>query len=130
MEIEWKGEKGSVHEIGYNKADPEVRPPSLPPFLLSKLTDVPPRHFTYPSFRPSLQHALVKVDPQYFRPTEVELLLGDPAKAKKVIGYVPPSLPPSPPLYLPFFPPPPPKTLLIHLSLSSNAAQVGVRGIV
>ena len=29
---------------------------------------------------------LVKIDPQYFRPTEVELLLGDPAKAKKVIG--------------------------------------------
>eukprot|EP00934_Nitzschia_sp_Nitz4_P006738 Nitzschia sp. Nitz4//scaffold48_size128905//110839//112177//NITZ4_003620-RA/size128905-processed-gene-0.123-mRNA-1//-1//CDS//3329553042//6728//frame0 len=30
---------------------------------------------------------LVKIDPQYFRPTEVELLLGDPAKAKKMLGW-------------------------------------------
>ena len=27
---------------------------------------------------------LVEVDPQYFRPTEVELLIGDPSKSKKV----------------------------------------------
>lgn len=31
--------------------------------------------------------ALVKVDPRYFRPTEVDLLLGNPAKAKKVLGW-------------------------------------------
>jgi GDPmannose 4,6-dehydratase len=30
---------------------------------------------------------LVKVDPRYFRPTEVELLLGDPAKARRVLGW-------------------------------------------
>ncbi len=30
---------------------------------------------------------LVAVDPRYFRPTEVDLLLGDPAKAKKVLGW-------------------------------------------
>ncbi len=30
---------------------------------------------------------LVDVDPRYFRPTEVEFLLGDPAKAKKVLGW-------------------------------------------
>ena len=30
---------------------------------------------------------LVKVDPRYFRPTEVELLIGDPAKAKRVLGW-------------------------------------------
>jgi GDPmannose 4,6-dehydratase len=30
---------------------------------------------------------LVKVDPRYFRPTEVELLLGDPSKARKVLGW-------------------------------------------
>jgi len=29
----------------------------------------------------------VKIDPQYFRPTEVELLLGDPAKAEKALGW-------------------------------------------
>lgn len=32
---------------------------------------------------------VVRVDPRYFRPTEVELLLGDPAKAKRVLGWVP-----------------------------------------
>ncbi len=32
---------------------------------------------------------IVKVDPHYFRPTEVETLLGDPAKAKKKLGWVP-----------------------------------------
>lgn len=30
---------------------------------------------------------LVEIDPQYFRPTEVEILLGDPAKAKAVLGW-------------------------------------------
>ena len=31
--------------------------------------------------------SLVRVDPNYFRPTEVELLLGDPSKAKKMLGW-------------------------------------------
>jgi GDPmannose 4,6-dehydratase len=30
---------------------------------------------------------LVKVDPRYFRPTEVDLLLGDPSKARNVLGW-------------------------------------------
>lgn len=30
---------------------------------------------------------LVKVNPKYYRPAEVELLLGDPTKAKKVLGW-------------------------------------------
>jgi GDPmannose 4,6-dehydratase len=32
---------------------------------------------------------VVKVDPRYFRPTEVETLLGDPSKAKEKLGWVP-----------------------------------------
>lgn len=32
---------------------------------------------------------LVKVDPTYFRPTEVELLIGDASKAKQVLGWEP-----------------------------------------
>ena len=32
---------------------------------------------------------LVRVDPRYFRPTEVETLLGDPLKAKERLGWVP-----------------------------------------
>jgi GDPmannose 4,6-dehydratase len=31
----------------------------------------------------------VKVDPRYFRPAEVDLLLGDPSKAKRVLGWTP-----------------------------------------
>ncbi len=30
---------------------------------------------------------LVSIDPRYFRPTEVEQLLGDPAKAKRKLGW-------------------------------------------
>ena len=32
---------------------------------------------------------VVRVDPRYFRPTEVETLLGDPSKAKADLGWVP-----------------------------------------
>jgi GDPmannose 4,6-dehydratase len=32
---------------------------------------------------------IVKIDPRYFRPTEVETLLGDPSKAKVKLGWVP-----------------------------------------
>jgi GDPmannose 4,6-dehydratase len=31
----------------------------------------------------------VKIDPRYFRPTEVETLLGDPSKAKAELGWEP-----------------------------------------
>ena len=30
---------------------------------------------------------LVEIDPRYFRPTEVDLLIGDPSKAKKLLGW-------------------------------------------
>jgi GDPmannose 4,6-dehydratase len=33
--------------------------------------------------------AVVKIDTRYYRPTEVETLLGDPAKAKEKLGWVP-----------------------------------------
>ena len=32
---------------------------------------------------------VVQVDPRYFRPTEVESLLGDPTKAKQKLGWTP-----------------------------------------
>ena len=35
------------------------------------------------------QKCIVEVDPQYFRPAEVETLLGDPTKAKERLGWVP-----------------------------------------
>ena len=33
--------------------------------------------------------AIVRVDPRYFRPAEVETLLGDPSLAKEKLGWVP-----------------------------------------
>jgi GDPmannose 4,6-dehydratase len=32
---------------------------------------------------------IIGIDPQYFRPTEVELLIGDPTKAKEELGWKP-----------------------------------------
>jgi GDPmannose 4,6-dehydratase len=32
---------------------------------------------------------IVRIDPRYFRPTEVETLLGDPTKAKQTLGWEP-----------------------------------------
>ena len=32
---------------------------------------------------------VVKVDPAYYRPTEVDLLLGDPTKAREKLGWIP-----------------------------------------
>jgi GDPmannose 4,6-dehydratase len=46
---------------------------------------------THSTFQPSnlLGQTLVKVDPSYFRPTEVDLLLGDPTKSKTQLGWEP-----------------------------------------
>lgn len=48
-------------------------------------------HSTAKSFVNSLTEGdiIVEVDPRYFRPTEVETLLGDPALAKNELGWVP-----------------------------------------
>ena len=37
----------------------------------------------------SVGDVVVRIDPRYFRPAEVETLLGDPAKAKEKLGWVP-----------------------------------------
>lgn len=41
--------------------------------------------------QPHLQadQVIVRVDPRYFRPSEVETLLGDPSKAKRDLGWIP-----------------------------------------
>lgn len=39
--------------------------------------------------QPKIGDILVKVDERYFRPTEVELLIGDPTKSKEQLGWVP-----------------------------------------
>jgi GDPmannose 4,6-dehydratase len=39
--------------------------------------------------KPEGDGLIVEVDPRYFRPTEVETLLGDPSKAKAKLGWAP-----------------------------------------
>jgi len=66
MQIRWEGT--GVNEIGYAKIPviaSEARQSASP--------DVP----------------IIRIDPRYFRPTEVETLLGDPTKAKQKLGWVP-----------------------------------------
>ncbi len=41
------------------------------------------------SHQDKVRKLIVQVDPRYFRPTEVETLLGDPTKAKKKLGWTP-----------------------------------------
>jgi GDPmannose 4,6-dehydratase len=64
MNIRWEGQ--GLNEVGY------LWPPS-------------PRSS---SAGGEGEKAIVKVDPRYFRPTEVETLLGDPTKAKEKLGWV------------------------------------------
>lgn len=44
---------------------------------------------SHPDFQLLPGKEIVAVDPQYFRPTEVELLLGDPTKANEELGWQP-----------------------------------------
>ncbi len=41
------------------------------------------------NYQLELGREVVKVDPKYYRPTEVDLLLGDPSKAKNKLGWKP-----------------------------------------
>jgi GDPmannose 4,6-dehydratase len=64
IELAWEGE--AVDEIGRVASITGDKAPRL------KVGDV-----------------IVKIDPRYFRPTEVETLLGNPAKAKEKLGWTP-----------------------------------------
>lgn len=67
MTIRWEG-KG-IDEVGY-----WTNPPKYLADKVNKgIYDIP----------------IVKIDPRYFRPAEVDTLLGDPAKAKEKLGWVP-----------------------------------------
>ncbi len=61
IELEFKGE--GVDEKGYVKS------------------------CSNPEFQLELGKEVLAVDPKYFRPTEVDLLIGDPTKAKTKLGW-------------------------------------------
>ena len=74
VDIEWRGsgikEKGVVADITW-------------PPVLDKYEGHQPLHTIKKG------QTLVTVDPRYFRPTEVDTLLGDPTKAKQKLGWTP-----------------------------------------
>lgn len=44
---------------------------------------------SHPDYQLEIGKTVVKIDPEYFRPTEVDLLIGDPTKAKTQLGWKP-----------------------------------------
>lgn len=83
--IEWKGkgieEKGLIANIDKSKTEE----------FLERLKD---GHPDLKDFRLDLSHLepgqiVVEVDPRYFRPTEVDILLGDASKAREKLGWEP-----------------------------------------
>ena len=42
-----------------------------------------------PNFKLPIGKVVLSIDEKYFRPTEVDLLLGDPSKAEKQLGWKP-----------------------------------------
>jgi GDPmannose 4,6-dehydratase len=47
------------------------------------------KNCTNPEYQLEIGKEIVAVDPKYYRPTEVELLIGDPTKSKEKLGWVP-----------------------------------------
>lgn len=80
IQLEWKGkgaqEKGIIKEINWDKGNKLLNPGK------SK------SEYRY-SFSNKLRKGktVLAIDPEYYRPTEVDLLIGNPAKAKKVLGW-------------------------------------------
>ena len=64
MEIEFSGE--GLDEVGIVKKINKEKTPAL-----------------------SEGQTIIRIDPRYFRPAEVETLLGDPTKAKEMLGWAP-----------------------------------------
>jgi GDPmannose 4,6-dehydratase len=87
VEIEWKGigieEKGIISEIRDQRS--EVYPPSAAP----EATRAGDRDHGEGKRALRAGDVVVQVDPRYFRPTEVDELLGDVSKAKKELGWEP-----------------------------------------
>ena len=80
MQLKWEGE--GVSEVAYwiNRPSREgalKARRSLPEEVLSGCGNQ------------ETNQVIFRIDPRYFRPTEVETLLGDPSKAKEKLGWVP-----------------------------------------
>lgn len=80
IDLEWKGkgvnEKGVIKRIDFEKAKS----------LIDYNKNSKLYKFDFTS-RLKKGTTVVTVNPNYYRPTEVELLIGDPTKAKKLLGW-------------------------------------------
>jgi GDPmannose 4,6-dehydratase len=80
IEITWKGkdenEKGYVKKVNWDKAKS----------LIDYGTSAAQYKFNF-THKLKKDTEIVAIDPNYYRPTEVELLIGNPAKAKKLLGW-------------------------------------------
>ncbi|HOS41406.1 MAG TPA: GDP-mannose 4,6-dehydratase, partial [Spirochaetota bacterium] len=78
VSVEWKGE--GVHEKGKIAAiDKDA--------FMKAIDDAALAEKALKSLKTGA--IVVEVDPRYFRPTEVDLLIGDPSKAKRELGWAP-----------------------------------------
>jgi GDPmannose 4,6-dehydratase len=82
MQIRWEG--SGVDEVGYAVIPPGSASSASSASTASTASSVIPGLAGDPSPRP-----IIRIDPRYFRPTEVETLLGDPSKARQKLGWVP-----------------------------------------
>lgn len=80
IDLEWKGknefEKAVIKKIDCSKAE--------------KLLDIKNKsaQYRYTSSKAIKKgDAVIVIDPNYYRPTEVDLLIGDPSKANKLLGW-------------------------------------------
>lgn len=74
MKIRWVGQ--GVDEIGILQSDPRMTNHQFPASSFERQG-------------PATGDVIIRVDQRYFRPTEVETLLGDPSKAKQKLGWTP-----------------------------------------
>jgi len=81
IEIEWKGE--GLDEAGVVTSVKDLSSLSAE---ASSQEDAHPSPITY-NLSPG--SVIIRIDPRYFRPTEVETLLGDPTKAREKLGWSP-----------------------------------------
>lgn len=72
VELEWRGEgeneKGIIKSVNHENS-------KIASEYLDKINS------------PTIGSEVVSVNPKYYRPTEVELLIGDPSKAERILGW-------------------------------------------
>jgi GDPmannose 4,6-dehydratase len=87
MNIRWEGQ--GLEEVGYLVAPSSVSPSPLAG-TSGTFSGSPKGSESVPGTRERCEEKpIVRVDPRYFRPTEVETLLGDPTKARQKLGWTP-----------------------------------------